>query len=94
MVGSILKAFRSRGGGFLRGVRTEGALFAEIAGLVFIRSFDRAERVEKAMNARGYHGTYSNATEIPSPGIGGYAVIALCILGITFGSLVLSSGGW
>ena len=93
MVGSILKAVRSRGGGLLRGIRTEGSLFAEIIGLVFIRSFDRAERVEKAMRARGYRGSYSNTTDIPAPGIGGYGVLALCVLVIA-GSLVLHSGGW
>jgi cobalt/nickel transport system permease protein len=75
-------------------MRTEGTLFAEIIGLVFIRSFDRAERVEKAMRARGYRGSYSNTTEIPAPGIGGYGVLALCILVMAAGSLVLSSGGW
>ncbi|MGA2934001.1 MAG: energy-coupling factor transporter transmembrane component T [Methanomicrobiales archaeon] len=94
MVGSILKAVRSRGGSLVRGMRTEGTLFAEIIGLVFIRSFDRAERVEKAMRARGYRGSYSNTTEIPAPGIGGYGVLALCILVMAAGSLVLSSGGW
>ena len=94
MVGSILKAVRSRGGGLVRGMRTEGTLFAEIIGLVFIRSFDRAERVEKAMMARGYRGSYSNRTEIPAPGIGGYGVLALCILVTAAGSLVLPSGWW
>jgi cobalt/nickel transport system permease protein len=94
MVGSILKAVRSRGGSLVRGMRTEGTLFAEIVGLVFIRSFDRAERVEKAMRARGYQGSYSNTTEIPAPGIGGYGVLALCILVTAAGYLVLPSGGW
>ena len=94
MVGSILKAFRSRGGGLVHGMWTEGALFAEIAGLVFIRSFDRAERVEKAMKARGYQGTYSNMTEIPPPGPGGYGALVLCVLVLAAGSLVLPPGGW
>jgi cobalt/nickel transport system permease protein len=94
MVGSILKAVRSRGGSLVRGIRTEGTLFAEIIGLVFIRSFDRAERVEKAMRARGYQGSYSNTTEIPAPGIGGYGVLALCILVTAAGYLVFPSGGW
>jgi cobalt/nickel transport system permease protein len=75
-------------------MRTEGALFAEIVGLVFIRSFDRAERVEKAMRARGYRGSYSNSTEIPAPGIGGYGVLVFCILVTAAGSLVFPMGGW
>jgi cobalt/nickel transport system permease protein len=94
MVGSILKAVRSRGGSLVRGIRTEGALFAGIIGLVFIRSFDRAERVEKAMRARGYQGTYLNTTEIPAPGVGAYGVLALCVLVIAAISLVFPSGGW
>jgi len=94
MVGSVLKAVRSRGGSLVRGIRTEGALFAGIIGLVFVRSFDRAERVEKAMRARGYRGLYSNTTVVPAPGIGGYGVLALCVLVITAGSLGFPPGGW
>ncbi|WP_319580305.1 energy-coupling factor transporter transmembrane component T [uncultured Methanospirillum sp.] len=68
MTGSVLKAVRSRGGGLIHSVRIQGKLFAEVAGLVFIRSFEQAERVEKAMIARGYaSGTYRTLTVVPSP---------------------------
>ena len=68
MTGSVLKAVRSRGGGLIHSVRMQGKLFAEVAGLVFIRSFEQAERVEKAMIARGYaSGTYRTLTAVPSP---------------------------
>lgn len=38
--------------------------FAEIFALVFIRAYDQAERVNKAMESRGYDGTYTTTTEV------------------------------
>ncbi|PKG33432.1 cobalt ECF transporter T component CbiQ [Methanoregula sp.] len=75
MAASLLKAVRSRGGGLIRSIQVQGRLFAGIFGLVFIRSFERAERVEKAMVARGYNGSLSANTKIPGPGIAGYFLI-------------------
>ncbi|HVN65925.1 MAG TPA: cobalt ECF transporter T component CbiQ [Methanomicrobiales archaeon] len=94
MVGSILKAVRSRGGGIVRGITTHATLFAEVFGLVFIRSFDRAERVQKAMLARGYTGSFAGATRIPRPGIAEIAALVLCALALVAGSPVASAGGW
>lgn len=81
MAGTMIKAVRSRGGGIIRSVWVQGRLFAEIFALVFIRSFERAERVNKAMNARGYQGSYVAGTGIPRPGWCGYGVI--CAFAIT-----------
>jgi len=75
MTGQILKAFRSRGGGVIASMKNQWRLFAEIFGLVFIRSFEQAERVNKAMLARGFKGTYSTNVTIPAPGFLGYGVI-------------------
>jgi cobalt/nickel transport system permease protein len=47
MTGAMLKAVQSRGGGIIRSIRMQGKLFAGIFALVFIRSFERAERVNK-----------------------------------------------
>jgi len=94
MVGSILKAVRSRGGGLVRGITTQAALFAEVFGLVFIRSLDRAERVERAMVARGYTGSYVGTTPVPRPRIAEVAALALCVLALVAGSPVASAGGW
>ena len=66
MTGSILKAVRSRGGGLIHSVRVQGRMFAEVFALVFIRSFERSERVHKAMIARGFSGSYGTATGIPA----------------------------
>lgn len=91
MIGTMLKAVRSRGGGVLRSVRVQGRIFAEVFALVFIRSFDRAERVHLAMIARGYRGTLAAETSIPLPGAGGYIGIAAAALGI--GALALAGPG-
>jgi len=89
MTGSVLKAVRSRGGGLIHSIRMQGKIFAEVAGLVFIRSFEQAERVEKAMIARGYaSGTYRTLTVVPSPTAPEYILLvtayALTIAAIWF----------
>jgi cobalt/nickel transport system permease protein len=83
MMGAIFKAVRSRGGGIIHSIRVQGRIFAEVFALVFIRSFDRAERVHQAMLARGYNGKYEAGTDIPQPGLSGY-----CVMGGFIGVIV------
>jgi cobalt/nickel transport system permease protein len=64
MVDSMLTSFKSRGGEIFRSMSRQSQTFAEIFALVFIRSYDRAERVSKAMESRGYDGKYATATEV------------------------------
>jgi cobalt/nickel transport system permease protein len=95
MAAAILKAVRSRGGGIIRSIRLQGQVFAEVFGLVFIRSFEQAERVQKAMTARGYNGTYRAGTAIPRPGIAECGI--LCAAGVAV--LIIAwlsphAGGW
>jgi cobalt/nickel transport system permease protein len=95
MAGAILKAVRSRGGGIIRSIRQQGQMFAGVFGLVFIRSFEQAERVQKSMTARGYNGTYGAGTIIPRPGIAECGV--LCAAGIAVLIIALlpqHAGGW
>jgi len=95
MTGSMLKAVRSRGGGLARSIRMQGRIFAEVFALVFIRSFERAERVHKAMIARGYHGSYGARTAIPQPGLTGYGVLGAFLLAIAvIVWMVPNTGGW
>lgn len=68
MVDSMLKAVRSRGGGLVRSALRQGRMFAEVFALTLIRSYDRADRISKAMEARGYSGKYMAATHIPAVG--------------------------
>ena len=63
----------------MHSIRVQGRIFAEVFALVFIRSFDRAERVHQAMIARGYNGKYEAGTDIPKPGISGICVIAVFV---------------
>ena len=95
MAASMLKAVRSRGGGIVRSIRIQGRLFAEVFGLVFIRSFEQAERVQKAMTARGYRGSYTAYTALPKPGFAECGI--LCVAGLAVIMtlwLVPHAGGW
>jgi len=73
----------------------QGRIFAEVFALVFIRSFERAERVHKAMVARGYHGTFGAGSPIPRPGLSGYAVLGAFFFAIAvIVWMVPNTGGW
>ena len=92
MVNAMMKALKSRGGGLIKGMTRQSQMFAEIFALVFIRSYDRAERVNKAMEARGYSGKYIAATGIPRIGNAEYAfmmgILLIIAYQILFHSLV------
>jgi cobalt/nickel transport system permease protein len=94
MTGAIFKAVRSRGGGIIHSMRVQGRIFAEVFALVFIRSFDRAERVHQAMIARGYNGKFEAATKIPRPGFSGYCIISIFTGLIAFIVLTVPNTGW
>ena len=89
-VDSMLKALRSRGSGLISGVRRQSAMFAEVFALVFIRSFDRAERVSKAMEARGFTGKYYALSETPKMKV--VDVMAVVVMLITAMCAMLFSG--
>lgn len=72
MLESMIKALRSRGGGLLKSMRRQSKMFAEVFALTMIRSYDRAERINKAMEARGFNGRYVAATGIPVISMGEY----------------------
>lgn len=85
MVESMIKALRSRGGGLLKSARRQSKMFAEVFALTMIRSYDRADRINKAMEARGFNGRYVAATRIPRIGIGEYfTMLVATILMIYF----------
>jgi cobalt/nickel transport system permease protein len=73
----------------------QGRIFAEVFALIFIRSFERAERVHKAMIARGYCGTFGAGTAIPRPGLSGYGLLGAFSLAIAvIVWMVPNTGGW
>lgn len=84
MTAALLKAVRSRGGGLIRSIRIQGQIFAQVFALTFIRSLDRADRVHAAMAARGYHGSYATAQEIPAPSFAGMVFLAAAAAGTIF----------
>jgi cobalt/nickel transport system permease protein len=91
MIDSMIRAFKSRGGGFIRSMSRQSQTFAEIFALVFIRSYDQAERVNKAMESRGYDGTYSASTEIQQMRSVEYIVMLAFLASITYLLLFYSS---
>lgn len=81
MVNSMIKALKSRGSGLISSAVRQSRMFAEVFALVFIRSYDRAERVNKAMESRGFSGKYVAATELPPMRLADYALVfvAICV---------------
>jgi len=58
-LGSMRRAVASRGAGI--GGRRLVALYGNLAGALFIRSYERGERIHAAMRSRGYDGTLPSA---------------------------------
>ncbi|MEM2942877.1 MAG: cobalt ECF transporter T component CbiQ [Candidatus Bathyarchaeia archaeon] len=61
-VNSLLKAVSSRGGDLVKGLLTQTRIFSGIFAVAFVHSFDRAERIAKAMEARGFDGRIKTYT--------------------------------
>ena len=81
-VADVLDAMRSRSGGLVKGVSRQTKMFAGIIGLAFVHAFERAERIAKAMEARGFTGTFPMTEKIPRMSYGDYALIALVALAL------------
>ena len=81
-VSDVLDAMRSRSGGLARGMLRQSKMFAGIFGLAFVHAFDRAERIAKAMEARGYTGEFPMTEPLPMPSAGGYALVAVGVLSL------------
>jgi cobalt/nickel transport system permease protein len=81
MVDTMAKALHSRGSGLIASAVRQSRLFADVFALVFIRSYDRADRVSKAMESRGFSGKYMATTRVPPMRPADYAIVAasLCV---------------
>lgn len=73
----VLDAMHARNGNLLKGVSRQTRLFAGIFGLAFVHAFERAERIAKAMEARGFQGDFPATEPLPRPTYRGYALLAL-----------------
>lgn len=94
MTAALFKSVRSRGGSLVHSLRTQGRLFAGVFALVFIRSFERGERVHKAMIARGFTGSYPLSVKIPRPGIAEYTILIVAGTLVTAAVLLSPYRGW
>ncbi len=77
---SMVIAMKSRGGLRLSGIRKHGKFYGSVFALAFIRSFDKADQVAKAMQSRGYQGKLTSSSYVPRPSVGGYAFIIVSVL--------------
>jgi cobalt/nickel transport system permease protein len=71
----VLDAVHSKNGALVRGVTRQSRLYAGIFAHAFIRAFERAERVSKAMESRGFTGEFPVTDTVPHPGAGGVVTI-------------------
>jgi cobalt/nickel transport system permease protein len=62
--------------------------------LVFIRSFERGERVHKAMIARGFTGSYPLSGEVPRPTFTEYGLMVVTGALVTAAVLLSPYRGW
>lgn len=76
-VSDVLDAMRSRGGSLAKGALRQSRMFAGIFGIAFVHAFDRADRIAKAMEARGYAGEFPMMEPLQKPTARGYGLIAL-----------------
>jgi len=75
-VADLLDAMHARNGGLVKGMTRQSRLFAAIFGHAFIHAFERAERISKAMESRGFTGEFPKTDRLPRPSTGGLALTA------------------
>lgn len=78
----------------MHSLRMQGRVFAGVFALVFIRSFERGERVHKAMIARGFSGAYSLSGEVPRPAPAEYGLLIVTGALVTAAVLFSPYRGW
>ncbi len=86
LIDGLLLALRARGGGLVRGVLTSTRLFAGVFALSFVRAYDRADRVGRAMAARGYEGRFPPSEPLPPR-----SAVQLVAVAVAFAALALAA---
>lgn len=81
-VTDLLDAMHARNGGLAKGVTRQSRLFASIFGHAFIHAFERAERISKAMESRGFSGRFPTVDGLPRPSARGYGVVAVAFAAV------------
>lgn len=85
-ISDVVDAVHSRSGNMIRGAAKQTRLFAGIFGLSFVHAFERAERIAKAMESRGFTGEFPKVETVPRPSYYGYVLVALVLLALAFAS--------
>jgi cobalt/nickel transport system permease protein len=80
-----VRGFRARPGGHT--YRTIG----HVAGTLLVRGYEQAERVEQAMQCRGFDGRFRTLTDFRTrpADVAGFLLIAAIAAGLVIGELVL-----
>jgi cobalt/nickel transport system permease protein len=79
-ISKMLKAVRSRGGAFVKGILGKSRLYGAIFATSLIHSIEKAEQVGKAMEARGFSGELPVYQTPPLPSLAGVLFITLSIV--------------
>lgn len=79
-VTDVLDAMHARNGGLVKGMTRHTRLFASIFGLSFVHAFERAERISKAMESRGFTGRLPTTERISRPSAGGLTVLTAALV--------------
>ncbi len=82
-VTDVLDAMHARNGGLAKGLTKQTKTFAGIFGLSFVHAFERAERISKAMEARGFSGKFPIVESIPRPSLGGFVLVGFGVLALS-----------
>lgn len=96
-ISDVIDAMHSRGGDLVKSASRQARTFAGIFGLSFVHAFERAERIAKSMESRGFTGTFPMTERLPRPTLGGYALLGLVMIAlgvVTYSRYVSKLFGW
>jgi cobalt/nickel transport system permease protein len=79
-VSTMLKAIHSRGGDFVKGFLGKSRLYGAVFATSLVHSIEKAERVGKAMEARGFTGELLVYEKTPLPSPVGILFVSLCVI--------------
>lgn len=79
-ISTMLKAVRSRGGTLVKGFLGKSRLYGAIFATSLVHSIEKAERVGKAMEARGFSGELPVYQTPPLPSLAGELFIVFSIV--------------
>lgn len=73
----VMDAMNARSGGLVKQMTRQTGMFAAIFGLAFVHAFERAERISKAMESRGFSGEFPTMGHLPRPSYKGYVLMLI-----------------